>query len=65
MYYINYIVNSIYNVFSSQKDTLIGDTQIEIDINHTCICNTTQGYSPYIDNGSCRFCWGLNPIIEK
>ena len=28
-------------------------------------CNCKYGYSPYILNGECRFCYGKNPIQDN
>ena len=28
-------------------------------------CNCKNGYTPYILNGECRFCYGKQPILDN
>lgn len=32
-------------------------------LNNTCCCY--EGYAPFTKNGFCRFCFGINPVINN
>lgn len=66
MYYINKLVQSIYNIFGhidNEEQLIIEKTYNELkdDIIYKCRCKNDIGYCPFTENGNCRFCWGLNP----
>ena len=30
-----------------------------------CDCGPPYGYAPHVANGSCRFCWGYEPVKKN